>query len=170
MKSSPRHILALAIVVLCFSATDTWAGLIEVFGAETGGGVTLSIEGNALRLTDNTGGIGALRVFSTPGSGATAADDLGLAGEWPTLTVVGLPLLEEGGPLLPSTRLDSLLGGAGISSSGNSLKEITIIVGDGAGYLIDIDPAEVIGGPIPEPASIVLSAVLATVFMVRRPI
>jgi hypothetical protein len=166
MKSTPKRLFDLVIAVLFFYPVGAHAGLIELIETNSGGQLVLSIEGNALRLTDRAGGSGSLRVQSTPGSNATAADDLGFAGQWPALTVLGTPLQDN--ILLPTTRLDGLLDGTGISTSGNSLVEITVIDSSGFGHIFDIDLVEVIGGSVPEPSTIVFASSSGLFLLNRR--
>ena len=168
MKSSAKRlaVLGFGAVVLFSNLDEARAGLIELVETNSGGQLTLSIEGNALRLTDNSGGSGVLRVFNAPGFGTTAADDLGFLGDWPAHTVLGAPLQDD--VLLPSTRLDSLLGGNGISTSGNIFFEINITDSIGKIHSLDIDSVEVIGGPIPEPSTLLLAACGTFVLLRRR--
>jgi hypothetical protein len=158
--------VAAAMAILLLASLQVQAGLIEIIGAGTGGNVTLSIEGNALRLTDNTGGSGLLRVFDNPGSGVNPIAQLGFAGIWDTSTILSVPLQED--PLLPTTRLDSLFGGVGLDISGNALKELVIFDRTGSAHTIDLDPSEFIGGTVPEPTSVVLCALLAPALLARR--
>lgn len=164
MNNISCRLLVAACVFLSGYTDATRAGLIELIETDAAGQLILSIEGNALRLTDVAGGTEPLRVFSTPGSGASTAEDLGFAGEWFALTVLGQPLQSD--PLLPTTRLDSLLDGAGLSSSGNPFNEITVIDSTGGAYTFDIDLVEVIGGVVPEPSAIIF-VVSTSMFLVR---
>lgn len=63
--------------------------LMDAFDTATGGRVTLSIEGRALRATDNTGGTNNLRIADTS-SGTDVADELGIAVNGPVDTVLGV--------------------------------------------------------------------------------
>lgn len=166
MNPTPKRLLGLAIAILFLPTAEAGAGLIELIETYSGGSLTLSIEGNALRLTDNAGGELALRVLSTMASGSTTAEDLGLAGVWPALTVLGVPLQDD--ILLSTTRLDSLLGGAGISTSGNVLRDIDIRDSTGIAWSFDLDSVEVIGGPVPEPSTFILSFCCALSLLSRR--
>ena len=105
----------ISVAVLCPRICDARVGLIEMFDIYTSGRLVLSIEGNALRLTDTISGPGNLRVYSTPDREQPPLKLSAWRVSGPGLTVLGLPLQDE--PLLPSTRLDSLLNGLGISSS-----------------------------------------------------
>ncbi len=58
--------------------SNTVGDLIGFVNAGTSGNVTMSISGNQLVLTDNTGGTGNLRAFDNPGSLSTIIADLGL--------------------------------------------------------------------------------------------
>jgi hypothetical protein len=154
MNTKIMRLVAPCLAILFIASSAVQAGLIELVATKTLGYVTLSIEGNALRLTDNTGGADPLRVFDLAGSGVTPIAQLGLVGEWNTSTILSVPLQQD--PLLPSTRLDSLFGGAGLSTSGNALRELGIRDRTGVTHSIDLDLVETIGGVVPEPASIVL--------------
>ena len=168
MKSSAKRlaVLGFGAVVLFGNLDEARAGLIEVIETCSSGQLTLSIEGNALRLTDISGGYGVLRVFNAPGFGNTAAADLGFLGDWPAHTVLGAPLQDD--VLLPSTRLDSLLGGIGIRTTGNVFYEIIITDSSGNIHALDIDSVEVIGGPAPEPSTLLLTACGAFVLLRRK--
>lgn len=68
-------------------ALTTVQDLIDVFATKTGGRVTLSIEGNALRVTDNTGGAQNLRIQNF--TSYQVAEQLGFAVNAPVSTVLG---------------------------------------------------------------------------------
>ncbi|GAB4108263.1 MAG: hypothetical protein Kow00105_14770 [Phycisphaeraceae bacterium] len=69
----------------------TTAGdLINLINTTTGGNVTMSIEGNAFKLTDNTAGGGNFQVLDIPGSGVTVVADLGLTHNSTVNTVTGV--------------------------------------------------------------------------------
>jgi hypothetical protein len=133
---------------------------------QTGGSVTLSIEGNRLRLTDHTNGPGLLLVSDVPGSGVNVVSQLGLAGNWDASTIVTIPLHEA--PLLPTTRLDGLFGGAGLDTSGNVLRELRIVTHSRFAFDLDLDGVDVIGGTIPEPTSIVSTSGMSCLLISRR--
>lgn len=151
---------------MLLTTTSTQAGLIEIFSTHTRGNITLSIEGNALCLTDHTGGTDQLRVWDNFGTGVTPMAQLGFVGNWDTSTILSVPLQDD--PLLPTTRLDSLFGGVGLGISGNTLREVVVIDRYGFAYVIDIDSAETIGGTVPEPATIVLCCLMTPSLLICR--
>lgn len=68
-------------------ALTTVEDLINAFDSATGGRVTLSIEGNQLRATDNTGGSHNLTIYSI--NSGTVTDQLGLTVNAAVSTVLG---------------------------------------------------------------------------------
>jgi hypothetical protein len=165
------HIIYKCLFVACVLhlpslISTAQAGLIEYFADKTSGSLTLSIEGNALRLTDHTSGPYAFRIIDTPGSGVMPAAQLGFASTWDTSSILSVPLQEY--PLLPTTRLDGLFGGTGLGTSHNPLLEITIFTRSGVGITFDLDRVDVIGGTIPEPTSVVSAGMMGLLVLTRR--
>jgi flagellar hook-associated protein 2 len=70
--------------------SNTVGDLIGLVDAGTNGTVTMTISGNTLVLTDNTGGGANLRVYDNPGSQSTIIADLGLTIDAATSTVTGV--------------------------------------------------------------------------------
>lgn len=164
-----HHIFQYAAIIITAiaSSPDTgYAGLIENIELYTGGEITLSIEGNAIRLTDNTSGSYPLRIRDTPGSGVTPMAQLGFVGSWETSSILSVPL--QIAPLQATTRLDSLFDGVGLKTSGNILREITVFTHSGSAYAIDMDPAEVIGGTVPEPGTLLIIGLSIPAVLARR--
>ena len=75
---------------LDFDPSNTVGDLINNINTGTGGDVTMSIEGNALKVVDNTVGAFNFRFNDLPGSGVTAVADLGLSHNSPVAEVPGI--------------------------------------------------------------------------------
>lgn len=166
MYTAPHQQMLVILAAMFVPTASAGAGLIEYIDYRTNGALTLSIEDNALRLTDHTDGQELLRIYDIPGVSDTPATQLGIAGEWNTSNILTVPLASE--HLLPSTRLDSLFDGRGLDTGGNILRELVIFDRSGRAYAFDLDEVETIGGNVPEPAIAMMAGMGAFGLLIRR--
>lgn len=102
-------------VLLDLDSVSTVQELIDLVNTESAGALTLSVEDNALRLTDNTGST-AQNLIVSNGAGSSAAAQLGLVADVAGTTVLGSDTNPAGtyqpGTGLGTIRITNSLGAA----------------------------------------------------------
>jgi flagellar hook-associated protein 2 len=114
-----------------FDNLTTVQDLIDEVDSDTGGAVTLAIEGNTLVATDNTGGTGELILQDVNGS--TAVTELGLSVAAEVASVTGNDL-DPDGPVLDATTFtvtNSAGGGGTVDLAGaESIQDVIDAIND----------------------------------------
>ncbi len=88
LRISPRNTVSITNVIV--DDLNTVQDLIDRIDTTFGGNLTLTIEGDALRMTDNTGGATDLIILDS--NGGTVATTLGIYANGPVSTVLGVNL------------------------------------------------------------------------------
>lgn len=135
-----------AVIDLRFSTTID--DVLTAINSNTVINVTASVEGDTIRLTDNTGQSGTLSVQEV-NNGFTAADlgILGITASGVTTTAIGADVFQ----LHAGTRLSELNDGSGVffTNSTTAVDELVFDFADGSGPIgLDLSGAETLGDVI----------------------
>jgi flagellar hook-associated protein 2 len=114
------------------STALTVADVLDAINTASGIGVTASVDGDSIKITDTSGGTGSLTIANV-GSKDTATD-LGIAGTTTSATLTGSDLIS----INENTTLDLLNDGNGVGTNGVA-SDMQITLSDGTSFGVDLD-------------------------------